>query len=587
MQSSRMIQMGPISTTEQDGSHGVDSLEDFFDNAAIALHVVAGDGTILRANKAELELLGYAADEYVGRHIAEFHADAPVIADILTRLARGETIRRYPARLRARDGSIKHVEITSSGRSVDGRLRHTRCFTFDVTDRVQARADARRKDDQLRQVLDAIPAAIFMVDAAGKLTYVNPAARELAPREPAIGEDDWYTTFPLFTPGGVEIRRAQRPMSTALRENRPVWGTETLAKRRDGSFVPVITFTTPIRDDSGELIGAVNMFVDISEKKQAEEMVRLAFEAAPSGLIGVDVDGRIVLANAEAEQLFGYSRSELLGQPVEKMIPPRLRKDHADHRKGYLKRPEVRAMGAGRDLLARRKDGSEIPVEVGLSYVRTSRGLIIVSTVNDISERQRTAERETLLVRELRHRSSNMFAVTQAIVTLSLSGDPRLDQVQQVLVSRLQAMERIHGMLSDADWKGLDLNDIVRAELEPFAGRVEIDGDETVLGPRTAQDFSLGLHELTTNAVKYGALSVPEGRVEVSWSAVTGERPPLLQFRWRERDGPPVIAPSHEGFGSLLLRSVFPGSCLDYAPEGVRFRIELPLGEPSPGDEHI
>ena len=120
-------------------------LEDFFENSAIGLHIVSGEGIILRANKAELSLLGYAADEYVGRHIAEFHADAPVIGDILHRLSCGERLDRYPARLRAKDGSIKHVLITSNSRFNDGKFVNTRCFTTDVTGLYEAERGRQRK----------------------------------------------------------------------------------------------------------------------------------------------------------------------------------------------------------------------------------------------------------------------------------------------------------------------------------------------------------------------------------------------------------------------------------------------------------
>lgn len=159
-------------------------LQDFFENGAVALHVVGSDGTILRANKAELDLLGYSAEEYIGRQISDFYADLPVINDILARLTKGETLRSYPARLRARDGSIKHVEITSSGQFHGGAFASTRCFTIDVTSSVHASEEVRRKDNQLRQVLDALPGTVYMTDAAGTITYFNRAAAELAGREP-------------------------------------------------------------------------------------------------------------------------------------------------------------------------------------------------------------------------------------------------------------------------------------------------------------------------------------------------------------------------------------------------------------------
>ncbi len=261
---------------------GVDPIEpdfqDFFENGAVALHLVGADGTILHANKAELNLLGYSAEEYIGRSITEFHVDSDVIADILARLTRGEKLEKCPARLRARDGSIKHVEITSSARVRDGKFMNTRCFTIDVTDIVRSREEVRRRDDQLRQVLEALPAAIYTTDAAGKITYYNPAAVALAGRKPQLGVDEWCVTFRLFTPAGEELPHAECPMAVALKENRPVRGVEALAQRPDGTLVPFLPFPTPIRDENGELLGAVNMLVDISERKQAETHQRMLLD---------------------------------------------------------------------------------------------------------------------------------------------------------------------------------------------------------------------------------------------------------------------------------------------------------------------
>lgn len=172
-------------------------------------------------------------------------------------------------------------------------------------------------------------------------------------------------------------------------------------------------------------------------------------------MILTDPEGRILLVNGEAEALFGYGRAELVGQPVETLIPPRLRTGHATLRGDYSREPEFRAMGAGRELFALRKDGTEVPVEIGLSPLRTSQGLMVLSTIVDISERRRAAEREKLLARELQHRSSNIFAVVQAIAARSLSGDPALDKAKRDLEARLQAMARTQRLLNEANWSGL------------------------------------------------------------------------------------------------------------------------------------
>jgi PAS domain S-box-containing protein len=157
-------------------------LEDFFENSAIGLHIVGGNGLIQRANKAELALLGYAAEEYIGRHIAEFHADAPVIGEILHKLSCGERLDRYPARLRAKDGSIKHVLITSNSRVIDGAFVNTRCFTTDVTELYQAESARRDSEERLAATYEAATIGIAEADAAGRLLRVNDALCQMLGR---------------------------------------------------------------------------------------------------------------------------------------------------------------------------------------------------------------------------------------------------------------------------------------------------------------------------------------------------------------------------------------------------------------------
>ena len=274
-----LVRVGDHQAASAPGPAASDAqLQDFFENGGLALHLVDGDGVILEANRAELDLLGYEREEYVGRQIADFHADRHVIDDILTRLSRGEPLQRYPARLRARDGSIKHVEITSSARFENGRFINTRCFTVDITDLMRTRADLRHKDNLFRQVLDALPAAIYMTDAHGKITYYNKAAADLSGCEPKIGEDEWCVTFRLFGLDGKELPHDQCPMAIALKENRPIRGVEAMAQRPDGTLFPFLPFPTPITDTDGNLTGAVNMLVDVSERKEAESHQRVLLD---------------------------------------------------------------------------------------------------------------------------------------------------------------------------------------------------------------------------------------------------------------------------------------------------------------------
>jgi two-component sensor histidine kinase len=192
-------------------------------------------------------------------------------------------------------------------------------------------------------------------------------------------------------------------------------------------------------------------------------------------------------------------------------------------------------------------------------------------------ERERAAELQHTLTRELQHRSNNLLAVIQAIAHRSLAGDAPLEGARKAFQQRLQALARTHRELTRSNFAGLDVGEIVRAELEPFAARTRIDGQHVMLGPQEAQNFSLAVHELATNAAKYGALSQPEGSVEVRWKVGANGDAKVLQFEWQERGGPAIVAPARRGFGSWLLKSLFKRAQFDYAPAGLRCGLDMPL----------
>jgi len=255
-----------------------EELEDFFENCAVGLHMLSEDGRIMRANKAELELLGYSADEYVGRHISEINADAQATAEILRRLKRGEELDKYPVRLRARDGSIKHVLIRSNGQFRDGAFHHTRCFTLDVTELKQAQDQLAESERYFREMIDSLPTAIYMTDAEGRVTYYNRAAVELSGREPEVGSDRWCVTWRLYRADGTPLPLDECPMALALQEGRAIRDAEIIAERPDGTRVPIIPYPTPLHDSAGRVVGAVNVLVDISERRHSETQKQLLLD---------------------------------------------------------------------------------------------------------------------------------------------------------------------------------------------------------------------------------------------------------------------------------------------------------------------
>ncbi|MCX7513632.1 PAS domain-containing protein [Frateuria hangzhouensis] len=182
--------------------------EDFFTHASVPMHLVGADGRILRANRAELELLGYSPEEYIGRHIATFHADQAALDEILCRLHAGERLEQFPARLRARDGTVKEVLISSSPRFVAGRFSNTRCVTTDVTEQRRLDREARESERLLHELMNALPVAIYTTDADGRITFFNEASAQFAGRRPALG-DMWCVTWKLFHPDGRPLPHDQ------------------------------------------------------------------------------------------------------------------------------------------------------------------------------------------------------------------------------------------------------------------------------------------------------------------------------------------------------------------------------------------
>lgn len=242
-------------------------LEDFFENGAICLHIVGADGTILRANQAELKLLGYAHDEYVGQHISKFHADQSCIVEILSRLSCGGTLKNYPARLRAKDGSIKYVEITSTAHFRDGKFINSRCFTVDVTDTRRAEFALRESEQRLAATYEHAPVGIAETDGNGKLLRVNEAfcaisgysREELASFTFAelTHEEDREEDLALYT------QQVLGQLDRYVFEKRYV--------RKDGKISWVSVVSSAVKDDEGKFLYGIRVVQDINERKQAQE----------------------------------------------------------------------------------------------------------------------------------------------------------------------------------------------------------------------------------------------------------------------------------------------------------------------------
>jgi PAS domain S-box-containing protein len=314
-----------------------------------------------------------------------------------------------------------------------------------------------------------------------------------------------------------------------------------------------------------------------------EQNLTILVESAPNGILVVDDQGTIKLVNASTEKLFGYKRLELLGQSVEVLVPYRKIDHHLKLRTSFLKTPETRAMGVGRDLSGRRKDGSEFPVEIGLNPVSQNGRSNVLATVVDISERVDAQEHQKLLMRELQHRTRNLFAVIQTITARSMYEGQTITHAKEVLTGRLNALAHAHAILAEVAWEGAPLAEILKRECVDFFELTSVSGCDIVVNARGAHQFALITHELMTNAIKYGALSAPGGRITITGNVERLNGASTFSFLWKESGGPQVTQPTRKGFGSVILldaaKQFGERVMVDYDPQGLSYELVVSLSQ--------
>ena len=353
-----------------------------------ALLVLSPQGVVLEWNPAAELMFGYSQAEVQGRSM--FDLIVPQGRAHEEDLFRTEALRLgtsvQEAVRRRKDGSLVHVNVsTKAVCDADGQVLYFLSSKKDVT-QLKVQRDAKLLEARFRDLLESTPDAIVMVNVTGRIVLVNSQAERVFgyPRSELLGQ-------------AVEVLLPHRYRGAHLGHRSGFFGqprTRTMGAglelhglRKDGGEFPVEISLSPIDTEEGTMV--MSAIRDITDRKRADQKFKDLLEAAPDAMVIVNREGHIVLVNSQAVKLFGWSRDELLGQPIELLVPLRFSARHPDHRRNFFAEPRTRSMGAGLELHGLRKDGSEFPVEISLSPLETEEGLFVSSAIRDVTERKR------------------------------------------------------------------------------------------------------------------------------------------------------------------------------------------------------
>lgn len=478
-------------------------------------------------------------------------------------------------------------------------LRTLRAMNGELEQRVASRTQSLQESERrLAAILDALPIGVALVDREGRTVVGNEVYKGYVPGTIPTADHSRVALWEGHHADGRPIERHEYPAARALRGER-VWPGQEFSYRGDPARGPFWTriAALPFRDSDDKIIGATAVIVDIDREKRSldalrdseerlrtsEARYRTLLQLMPAAMCTCDATGRIVLYNDQAVAIWGRTPptdgSERFCGSLRLWLP-----DGALVTDDIM--PIVGTLSAGTrhreaEVLIERPDGSRVPVLCNIDPIRDGEGRIVgaVNVFLDISERKRQEAHTAILMSEVNHRAKNLLGLVQAIARQTAATNPK-DFLER-FTDRVQALSANQDLLVQNSWHGVDIDDLVRAQLSHFADlvgtRIELFGPKLRLTAAAAQAIGLALHELATNAGKYGALSNASGRVDIHWR-IEGDR---LHMRWAERGGPPVAPPPRKGFGTTVIdtmaRLTVAGTVdLSYAPAGLTWQLDCP-----------
>ena len=576
-------------------------LETLYDTAPVGLNLLDRDLRYLRINDRLAAINGYPVEAHIGRLQSELLPEAhALVADIQRRiLETGEPVLgtlvetetpAEPGRLRhfAVDYyPVKHGETVVAVGSCVREITHER----ELENRL-AESEAR-----LRHVLEEAPVAITIHEGPDLVvTYSNRRSQEEVDGRSIVGLP-LLEALPELAGGALEAR-----MRAVLETAEPVEPQELTAllpaDTPDGARRLYRNVVTPLQDPSGAVTGVISFSVDLSaeqqarrdEQRQRERLQRL--QDSLNSFVGLlSPDGTLLEANATALERGGLTRDDVIGRKFwdcwwwsySPESQARLRAAVARAAGGEIVRYDVPLRVAGGEMIT-------IEFQLVPNFDSDWRVTEIVPSGVDVTARVAAEQRKDILLAELEHRVKNVLATVRSVARFTARMAVSKEHMAQSLVDRLAALSRTHDALTGDGWQGRSLRALAEAEVAPYSDtarqRFVYDGDDLMLDPAVAMSVGLALHELATNAAKYGAFSTPAGRVRMT---VKRDGARLARLEWHESGGPKVKPPEREGFGSFLIQTLLERELdatvrVGYEEDGLHCVIESAW--PVPGEQH-
>lgn len=546
------------------------------DNAALILGEEDDGGVGRRRNKFFTRVHPDDRDTFK-QHLADLCEDTPSYA--------------FSFRFRCPDGRQVWLEETAEGEfDATGKLLRIKGLTRDITERKRAEEKLHQSECELRELLGGLPAAIYVTDAAGRITYCNQAAIELWGATPRLGVDKWHELSRFYRSDGTVMPVDLCPTEIALKQGRIVRNLEAILERPDGARIPIIPYPTPLYDETGAIVGVVNMTVDISERKKAEAaldernvQLALAGKVARVGSYAYDLGDDVMQISEGYAALHGLPEGTTETRRIDwraRAHPDDLARVEAMRRQALHR--QLSEYDIEYRILRAEHDIRWIESRSFISYNTDGSPRRVVGINIDVTQRKRAEEYQRAMNAELDHRVKNVLATVSAIIAQTRQASRSHNDFVSGLEHRIRSLARTHELLSHSNWTGVSLAEIVRREFAPYsASRVEIDGPSVTLKAEAAQAVAMVIHELTTNAAKHGAFSSGRGRVLLRWWWLRNGSDGRLAIRWQETGGPPVLATNRTSYGTSIIRELIPfelGGVVDLALacDGLRCLMEIP-----------